>query len=105
MNRRNMKFRCWDTLTKKMYYNGFTLAWNGLIQKVGWENERLAAGWKEWTNEGCLTPMQWTGLFDKKGKEIYDEDIIKVERPEISLEYITPCSNNRWRTSNMPLSR
>jgi len=53
---RKIKFRAWDTISKKMTY-GPTADNPSSICKV-------------------LLPMQYTGLRDKNGKEIYEGDIL-----------------------------
>lgn len=57
---REIKFRCWDG--KKMDYDCRDLTvWNGILVPVG---------------DSII--MQFTGLHDKNGKEIYEGDRIKT---------------------------
>lgn len=55
---RKIKFRCWDILAKQMFYPD---TWSRLCG-FGDEGYKL---------------MQYTGLKDKNGKEIYEGDIIQ----------------------------
>ena len=59
---REIKFRAWDVVTKEMHTNPF----NGYIGGI---NDKFE-------DTGNWIHMQFVGLSDKTGKEVYEGDIV-----------------------------
>lgn len=71
---RNLKFRGWDTLRKKMVPWETIFSDRELLQSFFGDESFMTSPPKR-----LMIKMQYTGLKDKNGKEIYEGDVLNVK--------------------------
>ena len=74
---RELKFRAWAG--EEMMFPPELGDWD-------WEDCELFAGY----NRNPTILMQYTGLHDKNGEEIYEEDVVRVLREDSFRPYVAP---------------
>lgn len=93
---REIKFRAWDKETKTMCYMNhphwsLTFGHNGIAEVYNLQN---GSGGNDYEL------MQFTGLKDKNGKEIYEKDILKESAPRGYKDFVS-FSNGSFGMDNI----
>jgi len=108
---RTIKFRAWDKVRKEMNYK--VQIGNTDMEDPNYTcNSILLPGNGCWMNADhvCIDIMQFTGLLDKNGKEIYEGDIIHsymggtttVFWRDESCGFFVKNDNNEWPLCGIP---
>lgn len=83
---REIKFRAWDNWDKKMVYQNDDHFVTNVLGNISYEFYEEGGGGIDWKDKENISLMQFTGLKDKNGKDIYEGDIIKAHpNPEDEL--------------------
>jgi len=93
--KRAIKFRVWDNRFRKMYSDGISVQADGAfyLERPDHDGNGIEIAESE---HGELAIMQFTGLLDKNGKEIYEGDLLRYKTSPV---YTVVFDSSAWKVA------
>lgn len=93
MSNRVIKFRAWDMVNNRMYYHyDFPDQYLIGIDGAVWDTKAPDSfGLGLGNTVDCFILMQFTGLHDKEGKEIYENDVVQDDEATYRIFWNADC--------------
>ena len=96
---REIKFRCWDKENSRMILPSGSFMDVSQTQGV----DRWVFGLDVFNHPDNIELMQFTGLFDKNGKEIFEGDVVKFQtKGGNTMVYEVRWKNRGFNLKHMP---
>lgn len=92
MEKREIKFRAWDKKYKQIYYN----VGMSMIGIKIYKDKNLPEIIILDRGKNIFELMQYTGIKDKNGKEIYEGDIVLVDDNKGLVVFCSGCFMIEW---------
>jgi uncharacterized phage protein (TIGR01671 family) len=97
---KDIKFRVWHIPEKRMYFRGYQKWFYVLLCD---DDKGQSGGQGVPVKRACYRDcqfMEWTGLLDKNGREIYEEDRIRITTGDRSFEEIVGAVPDSFGSKN-----
>ena len=97
---REIKFRAWDTRTKRMFPYNFVLFGEvtcfNMIEEWLSDPEQVVEGIDPMLRINDVEIMQFTGMRDSEGREIYEGDVVVRRDERAVIEFLDGAFQFKW---------